>query len=390
MIMDQEENEPEEAPLNKYEQESIDNTKALAALKVKFEKELRTETRYQQYFKGFNDASIESFIKTYAASKAIWHLYSASYVKNMEEREMRWINEASEHLKVIQQKKMFDAQCLWRAEKVTFDEIEILYDFMCWESNVLNCPFIDPIDENDIELYQAYLMQTNTDPEMDLGESWQDYSEIKEAYNTNNENRNFPEWYDFYNGRKGTGAYMLLPDIRGEKEQKYEDLALQKSAEENKQRNEEWEANRDKRPFINAYEDETLEFFIKTFEDKDTQLFYKAYSSELQDDGGENDVSGLISFLSEATEPIPIESHHDWREAIRKAADLYHAKKIAEFMPAAFEKYQLHQSLGIAHPEGKHFYQDVRNTYYNRILEGRELAGEPRDFNFWSARLSAN
>ena len=46
------------------------------------------------------------------------------------------------------------------------------------------------------------LQDVNCDVNTRLGfmEEWQDYDEIKEAYNTDNKTGNFPEWYDFYNG----------------------------------------------------------------------------------------------------------------------------------------------------------------------------------------------
>jgi len=36
------------------------------------------------------------------------------YVRMMEANELQWMMEARQHLEVIQQKKLFDAQCLWR------------------------------------------------------------------------------------------------------------------------------------------------------------------------------------------------------------------------------------------------------------------------------------
>jgi hypothetical protein len=47
----------------------------------------------------------------------------------MEDDSIKWIGLASKYLEIIQQKKLFDIQCLWRAEKLELKEISICYQF---------------------------------------------------------------------------------------------------------------------------------------------------------------------------------------------------------------------------------------------------------------------
>src|SRR5438045_2809039 len=87
--------------------------------------------------------------------------------------------------------------------------------------HILNCPFLDPVSEEDVAIYMQYLQSNNFCNNPFMYRQWQDYEQLKEAYTTDNSDFAVPDWYEFHNGRTGHGTYMLLPDIRGEKEEHY-------------------------------------------------------------------------------------------------------------------------------------------------------------------------
>lgn len=375
----------DDSSLNDYQKEEIKKTREQAGFQKQIEHELATEERFQKYFEGFNSESVKSFITSYAQKKAYWYRFGNFWIEQNEAEDLQWINEAEIHLSYIQQKKLFDAQCLWRAEKITIPEVEICFDFEMWERDVMNCPFIEPVNENEVELYVQYLSQNNVDLELGWMESWQDYHEIKEAYNDVSDTRNFPEWYDFYNGRMGTSTYMLLPDIRGEKEEFYDGLSREKEKPERDAKQKEWDRIRDKRPHLKSiYDKELLEYFVRTFDNKQTQEYFEADKRYNRVSGDEESLQEDIDFLLKADEPIAISGHHDWKEAVHKTAEQYRLKKIAEYLPAAFEQYQLNLSMGIlpSNKEARQNYDTIRKIWADYILNGREINGEPRDFNF--------
>jgi len=168
--------------------------------------------------------SKEAFIDEYASAKVTWLEWGAKQMEWNETEDLQWLEDARKRLKEIQQKKLFDVQCLWRAEKITIEQIKLTIDFVYWEDNILNCPFIDSVSENDLEMYISYLQTGNFEHEQWFFDRWQDYEKIKEAYNDENSERNVPEWYEFHNSHTGLSAYMLLPDIRGDKEKFYRNL----------------------------------------------------------------------------------------------------------------------------------------------------------------------
>jgi hypothetical protein len=73
---------------------------------------------------------------------------------------------------------------------------------------------LNSIAKDEVDLLAEFLLDGNMDVELDLIDYWQNYENMKEDY----DNGNLIECYDFYNDKKGTGIYMQLPNIRGEKE----------------------------------------------------------------------------------------------------------------------------------------------------------------------------
>ncbi|MGB4775744.1 MAG: hypothetical protein WBP45_11260, partial [Daejeonella sp.] len=320
---DKEENK---APLSENDQKKIDEIYEEVEFLKKVKEELRTEERFVNYFKDFDPKSVDSFIDSYAHNRYMWMRYGPMYKKLNDEEDTKWINTAYEHLGFIQQKKLFDAQCLWRAEKVKFEDVDVCYDFVYWEKYVLQCPFIEPINEDDVNLYIDYLNHNNVEFSLWYTHNdWQDYDEIKEAYHNSDANRDFPEWYDFYNSRRGTSAYLILPDIRGEKEEFYRDIYIKERDKQTEEEDKKREELRDKRPRVpSTYDKEHLTFFVNTFEDKQTQIHFKAFERN-SEGGDEEEIEEIIRILLAAGEYVPIQAHYDFREALRQAHDRYNA-----------------------------------------------------------------
>jgi hypothetical protein len=343
---------------------------------------LETNESVKTYLANFSSYSTESFKRDYPAYKTLW-MNSGEYhfQKNLRD-DTQWINAAWKSLEVIQQKKLFDAQCLWRAEQVVYKEIEIAFDFKCWEKNVLNCPFIDMINEEDIAMHAHFLEGLNPEKELGFMEDWQDYDEIKEAYHSEDANRNFPEWYDFYNTYKGTSAYLLLPDSRGQKEEYYADAARAKRQHAYAKANIN-PATQDNRPMISIYNQAQVQAFLKMFETKDLQKNYSDYVlANKTDDTYPFDFDDLLFQLSSIKEQVPIEAHADYKMALYYAVEKYENKKTAESLPIAFEQYILKNSLGIQQPTGGNDYAEIRIFLYQLIIEGREIKGEAPDLDF--------
>ena len=335
---------------------------------------LKTDERFTTYFQQFNTMSVESFINSYAHKKTSWLEFGAPFKEIKSRKDTEWIDLAFEHLKVIQQKKLFDAQCLWRAEQLTINEVEICYDFSIWENDILNCPFVESVSEDDINLYQYFL---NSNADEDDFNDWQNYDDIKEAYhNEENANINFPEWYAFCIARKGGSGLLALPNIKEENEEYYLSAWRNQPNPEREKLQAEWELNFDKRPSIDSiYETKFLDWFVKTYETPADYTYYKVMQSEsMMED--EDYYMELIGKLLRADEPIPVSANMDWKDALNEAYSNYRVKKIIAYLPLAYEQYSMQRDLNIYTHNDLLAKDELRKQILNHIAIGKKLLGE--------------
>ncbi|MEQ1678277.1 MAG: hypothetical protein ABL876_16360 [Chitinophagaceae bacterium] len=373
--------------LERRQQEELAKMQWETDFRKKAEAAIKSNESIQEYLRQFTPSSVSSFLESYLTYKTMWHRHGDFYLRDKDRHDMQWIEAANNHLENIQQKKLFNLQCLWRAEQVQLPDIQVCYDFNLWGDNILNCPFVDPISEDEVDLYREYLLQDSVDIENNLSfsfVSWQDYDDLKESYHSETEREYYPEWYEFYDNRKGTTGYLSLPDIRGDKEEFYRKIARDNDPARNGslEKATKGQPQRDTRPCMSFFDSEITDHFVKTFEDKTTKELYKAYTWNNRNSGEREELDEVIEMLLAADEYIPVEAHYDLRTAIYNAAARYRAKKISEAMPDAFVQYQLNLSMNIAFPLKGKLYMEPKEIIMRDIFTGRRLSGEPEDLNF--------
>lgn len=354
-------------------------------LKIKWRKELEDNPEVVAYFDNFRGNAMQDYLDYYISQKYLYYTYGDMY-KNMSERKRnQWIDEAHEQLEAILQKQLFDKQCLWRAEQITLEGVEIAFDFELWKEDIFNCPFLDPISSSDIALYQSFLNSEGLSRhDLDGYYEWQNYDEFKKSYTSSEDNdyETLPEWYEFHNSKTGSSTLLLMVDARGTKEEFY--MNLYHKSEEKKQDplKTQQPVVEETRPFIKTYCNEQIALFIDKFESKTYKNKYKYYE-EMTHPHRNSNTAELLDEIIEAGEPIPVSSHRDILEAIEIAYNRYFLKKIAAHLPMAYESYLFNKQMHInSAKEIEPFYYEIRNKYKERILNGRELNGEPRNLDF--------
>ncbi|GAA3958880.1 hypothetical protein [Hymenobacter antarcticus] len=196
------------------------------------------------------------FLNRYADERAsalvdgntFWHL-------NQRE-EANLVEEATERLWEIQQRKLFELHCRWRAEEVTLpaDQVELSGDFEAWGARIEKCPLVPPITAAEVEGYLAYLLSeacTDAESDFDRPRDWQDYERYRRYLLLQAEGQdpaqvsrdavhqkpqglgglaamlddfflNYPSWYAHCDALAGPPNLVLyLPDHRGSKEAYY-------------------------------------------------------------------------------------------------------------------------------------------------------------------------
>jgi hypothetical protein len=82
------------------------------------ETHLRTHPDYQAYFEKFDAQSVEKFIVEYAKTKYQIFQRTDTYKEKYEAYQMRYLSQADDYIDMILQKKLFNLQCQWRAERI--------------------------------------------------------------------------------------------------------------------------------------------------------------------------------------------------------------------------------------------------------------------------------
>lgn len=390
--MDDQEQNTESSPFG----EEVEKAEKREETYARICSELREKPEIKKLAEEYQPTSVENYVKDYAKEKTDVLEWAPQYAKWRENEEMEWTERAHHCLYEIQQKKLFDIQCLWRAEQMDLGKEVICLDFLNFGNNVFNCTFVPPVTQSEVDLYIQYLQSGNYETQLEFLMPWQQYESLKKAYN--NEDADFPEWYEFYNGRMGTGMLMLLPDIRGEKERFYYGLehdartraeheAAAKPAPA-PQPDAKPVAAADPQPTLNSTRRGFLSWFIRTFEDKETLELAEAAGAFHSLDDPRYELMELEEYLEKAREPMPVEPCHDWREALGRALATYTTTKIARALPLAFDAYLMRLEAGIPfqkqfdHPGHDETIRAMHEEGVCCLKEGRRLNGEPENMDF--------
>lgn len=350
------------------------------------EKDLNTNPRYKEFFSRYNPESIKSFIKYYSERKAHVVRSGASFKEKEEKKILKYINLANELLWEIQQKKLFNLQCEWRAGQIELPGIETTAEFLYWEKYIRVCSFLPPISEDEYDLYAEYILSDDFDIDNETSTEWQNYDMIKYSYKNEEESLDIPAWYMFYDSRMGTSVLLTLPDERGDKEEFYLELVRNEAKVKNKQKVKP-AVNTDPRPSFNYYREEVLDEFIELFEDNTTKDYFRAAKSfDERSVKASIDVEHAYQTLLEAGN-VEVVYAGSWHETLIKTAHKYEKELIREAFDRAYRNYlnRLNMNIGfdpdVSEKDEKYVTEFVKD-YKERLLRGRVLNNESGDFDF--------
>jgi len=378
----------------------IDSKIYYEKLKKSFIDDLKTNEKYKDYFSKYDPISVESFILQYAERKTHLIEYYKIYLdKENHDKEYVYKEDTLNRFNMIKQKKLWDMQLLWRAEKIKIKEIDMSYDFEFWGDNIEACPFLSPVTEEEVEVLKQYLKLAEL--EFIYGHSLnllQMYDEVLFKDRETGLLKYYPMFYQLYDERFNTGDLKNLPNIRGEKEEYYIDLNRQKN---NKIREEEMLKNPPP-PYVPAPEkirlylniDKILEY--ATLFEKDPHFVELAKIhcedyKEIASYSNEWDLEYLqkaVEMLGEADRPVYMQPDANWRKALINCAQQYKNEVIIRELDNVFEEYKMFAEMKISSGKSLDVLNEEKRLHHGRkvfepsIFNGRELAGEPRDYNF--------
>ena len=388
----------------------------LTALSRLFEAELLALPAFAEAMEPYFAQSRPLLARTYANAKAAAFIKGPMLLKQQGAHFVEIREAAAQSLWDIQQKKLFDLQCRWRAEQITLPGVRHTQEFRQWEKYIEHCPWLPPITADEVALYQTYLRSDAYVPSRNW--SWQAYDTFRRtAEGEGNDDddddddkaddgfraaerrayRMLPAWYRYHDATTGASSLLALPDVRGEKEAYYinlteadktEKLAAQR-ARGDMAASLPWHpfiGNNDFTPYFRQFEDPT-----------ELPRLLRWYEADRADYGRRNGylfeaTHWMERALESQSKPWPIAAHADWRMAVIAAGMQAWGHQLAEVLAEVWQEQEQNRALGLS-VTGPKQYEERRpfaeldwaeeETYQPKfILRGRELAGEPRDFNF--------
>lgn len=372
-------NEPIDFPVSEITKQEIEYRLTEEKLIFEIKEELYCKSRYRTFFDHYNEESIHAFIDGYARRKAFYLLNGQRILSEEETGQLYFRNLAEHYIWEIQQKKLFDLHCLWRAGQADSEAVQVTKDFLVLESTIKDCTLIDGIAEAEVKLYIDYLLSDDY-ADKDHAGGWQNYERIKSGdwfmFST------IPAWYEFHNAETGSGNLLSLPDSKGEKEKLYIHLLESENSEETTSGEDEIT----EQPSLN-FNYKTIEFFINTFEDKQIVKYFYTVEKNHPEIDSNGELNEALYLLQLSDEKVPVQSNRNWKEAVINAAKQFRKKKIASALMQAFYEYKLRIKTGLP------FYNEtdllrqqlikgIVDKYKQQILKARQLNGEPADFNY--------
>lgn len=374
-------------------QQQFDEEIRMEILRQQTEEELRLNPTYHLFFVNYNERSVDAFIRNYARKKAAYIVKGPSYIRIQEQKELKYKVLAEEALWAIQQKKLFNLQCQWRAEQVRLKGIEHCSQFQLLSTNIQHCPYITPLSRAEVNLFIEFL-QSGHVGELFWLDNWQDYETFKADYLSQQKEQDhepladrIPSWYSFYDMHMGTAVLMGLPDTRGEKEYRYRSAFRKRSVQQFREGNIINNAD-DYRPFLNAYDTDIIEHFIREFEDSKMLRYFKAVESFNSKFEEASQVEDAIEILKDAEGPVPMNGCEDWREGLVLAANRYELEQVAHMLPVVFQEYQFRVDNCINYEQSEtnkkkaDYAFEMCERAKTQILNGRKLLKEKPDMNF--------
>lgn len=346
---------------------------------AEIQNDLRTNERYGIFFDQYHPSSLnDMFIKSYADEKVRVLKHARKCLANAEGEELSISKRGADCMWQIQQRKLFDLQCKWRAREIELPDVHTTIDFHYWGELIQRCPFLTPITQEEFDLYHNYMLSEDFDEQRLYGDwLWQDYNILKMRSDDDEEDDEYPPWYTFYEAFKGRRDWRLLPNIRGEEEDRYWNILrppTQTPAEPE-----------DHRPYIGPWDDDTRDDFRKRFETPEYLRLFEAYDKAEDWRYYEERLRMAIWEFLEFDGPLPMEYNDDWKEAIFEAAERATNLRLVQACEAAYKEYQTREELGLQHEilldEKRIKGEEERRAHFmEEMRKAKILNGEKPDF----------
>ena len=328
-------------------------------------KRLKTDPDIQEYLANFSHHSTEFFINHYADEKL--NLMNSNYEHYNFSHDYKYRYKATAAMQEILSKKMLIKMCEWSAGLIEIDGIETGDDFLYWSKNLFNCPFLDPVTKEELDIYGKYLRSPHYSEHNTIIIPYAYTIIRREREKNDSETIEEPEFSLFYDSMKGTGGYWLLPDIRINKEHEYKFVCHKERMRKYYKDVEEGKIIKqvpDNRPSIDLRNNTHLEEFIKKFESAELLAKHRNHVKFVKDQVHHDDEGNTL--------PPPYEGD---------PIDL-----TMEALDSVYEDYLFRKESGLSFEINENELKKAEDEIARQkqqIIDGRILLGEPGNLDIY-------
>jgi hypothetical protein len=346
--------------------------------------DLNTNPKYQDYFSKYHPDSVIRFKEEFARYKTL-SLALESYFRKKEEKLVhRYLDIAYRLLWEIQNFKLLQLESKWRNKQLNIEGFKYTYQFTHWHRHIEECPFLDPITQQEVDTYLQYLQQEDVDGSDLFSPEYMNNLKVFEKIRRDIiDDRPLPGYIKFMLNLYGKDMFMI-EDFRGNKEKRYTDAVN----EERRKKHIETTSSPDydARPCIFFSDNTQFNEAINKFGTNEMLDYKKAHDELMHANSGWGYFEESIALLQEAGEDYPIDFHEDWHWAIINAAENYKKANVIRAIKVAYKEYVFRLNNGIAFSkhEGYRLCEE-NNEWFKKhslknIKKGMELLGEEGAF----------
>lgn len=365
-------------PITDYWQEYKNSVAKSEEIFASILNELNTHPKYQDYFNQFHPDSVITFKDFFARYKTNCIVHEEIYRNKEEEIIHQYSDGANRCLWEIQHFKLLIAEGLWRSNKIEIPEITYIHEFLYWHIHIEQCTFIEPITQNDVERYIAYLKQEESKEvlEPEYMHNFAAFNGVRDSIEKDEKIAPYVAYMINLFGKQ----LFLIDDIKGQEEKHYKNAHTEhekilEAAKPNK-------PTPDTRPYKSLHYDADFEDVVSKFGEpqmldfKNTDWFLKTFYSSWRY------FEDSCELLEEAGDNYPIDYAPDWHYALINAAQKYKKENITKAIQAVYEEYlfRLHNNIAFTKYNGYRVAEERYDWLSKRSVEqiesGKKLLGK--------------
>jgi hypothetical protein len=382
-------------------------------LSAQFEQDIRSNPLYDEFFAGYEDR-VRPTAAHHLAMQKVKVLRMGKFLEKDENVMHNYLvrHLAEQVYQIILQKKLFNAQLLWRAGHIHLPQVYCTMHFQYWQEHILRCPFLEPVTDDEVEIMKRFLAQN----EEFFTQSTTIYRwQMRSAYIFRDSERKiegYPEFYAFYDREAGTEYLTELEDVIHKAEYRYMRVAWKHDSEQLRANtpvqtppagDEPDDADDDKKqpapqPVnqpLKYVPDELFDEFIAGYEHKYIAYLHKRsrrrHEADKQhryvDDDDEYHLGLAVHYLKYVAKPMYTAGGMLWYKDIIRCAALAQHDEIATDLDKVHHNDKVVREHRLRNAITNPDYSDCTNgkhiaDHIATILRGRGLLGEPPNFDY--------